>query len=53
MGWEIKIEEKPKKFLKNLDKPIKIQIVNFINKLLESKNPRIFGRALTGNKSGL
>lgn len=45
--------EKAKKEFLKLDKPIQKQIQNFIVKLQETKNPRISGKPLVGNFSGM
>ena len=54
MVWQIKFEPKALKELKKLDQPTQKRILNYIQKQISSaQNPRISGKALTGNKQGL
>ena len=53
MAWEITVEDKALKVLKNLDKPIAAKIIDFMeNKISTSNNPRPLGAALQGSKLG-
>ena len=53
MAWEIIVEDKALKVLKNLDKPIAAKIIDFMeNKISTSNNPRTLGAALQGSELG-
>ena len=53
MAWEITVEDKALKVLKNLDKPTAAKIIDFMeNKISTSNNPRTLGAALQGYKLG-
>lgn len=53
MVWEIIVEDKALKVLKNLDKTIAAKIIDFMeNKISTSNNPRTLGAALQGSKLG-
>ena len=53
MAWEIIVEDKALKVLKNLDKPIAAKIIDFMeNKVSTSNNPRTLGAALQGSELG-
>jgi mRNA interferase RelE/StbE len=54
LAWTVKISDFAEKQLLKLDKPIQKRILNYLDDRLEGcKNPRHFGEALQGNKSGL
>lgn len=54
MTWTIKFNDDAKKQFKKLDKSIANRIIRFMSeRLMESKNPRVFGDALKGSLSGL
>lgn len=53
MAWTIKVGDFAEKQLKKLDTPIQKRILDYLHDRLEGcKNPRHFGEALKGNKSG-
>ena len=53
MAWEIIVEDKALKVLKNLDKPIATRIIDFMeNRISTSINPRSLGAALQGSELG-
>lgn len=52
--WQIKFEDKPRKFLKKLDKNTETQILKYLHKIINSNtNPKSFGKPLLANMSGL
>jgi len=53
MTWTVKLTKKSVKALKALDNSAKNSIEKFIDKLIESNNPRHTGKALQGNFKGL
>ncbi len=53
MTWTIKLSKKSLKSLKALDNSARKNITYFIDKLIESDNPRATGKALQGNLKGL
>ena len=53
MAWQIEVSSTATKQLKKLDKVAKTRIVTFLrNKIELSNNPRLFGKALKGEKAG-
>ena len=53
MVWEIIVEDKALKVLKNLDKPIAARIIDFMEyRISTSINPRTLGAALQGSELG-
>lgn len=52
MAWKIEIEDRAEKSLERLDKTAQLRIINFLDKLTTQDNPRLQGKALTGNYSG-
>ena len=54
MGFRVEISEELNKKIKKLDKFTKRTLYSYIKKnLLDVENPRIKGKALTGNLKGL
>jgi len=53
MTWTIKLSKKSSKSLKSFDNSARKNIIRFIDKLVESDNPRISGKALQGSLKGL
>ncbi|MEB3311592.1 MAG: type II toxin-antitoxin system RelE/ParE family toxin [Snowella sp.] len=54
MVWQIEFDPRALKELKKLDKIAQKRIVQYLkNQVAVQTNPRIFGRALKGNKQGL
>jgi len=51
--WTIKLTKKSAKALKTFDNSAKNNIERFIDKLIESDNPRSAGKALQGSLKGL
>ena len=52
MLWQIKFEEGARRSLEKLDKPIRQQIENYLDRLLTLENPRLRGKGLTASRSG-
>ncbi len=48
----IEYSAQAKKQLSKLDKPVQIQIKNYLNEVAKLENPRSSGKALVGNLSG-
>lgn len=53
MTWTIEFKSKANKSLQQLDKSIQIRIVDFLDNLALQNNPRLQGKALTGQYAGL
>ena len=54
MGWRVKFSETAVKELKKLDRQTSRVIKNWVIKnLVDTDDPRIFGKALTGNLKGV
>lgn len=54
MAWKVKISDVAEKQLKKLDKSIQKRILDYLKDRINGcKNPRHFGEALKGDKSGL
>lgn len=54
MTWTVKISDFTEKQVKKLDPPIQKRILDYLYERLEGcKNPRHFGEALKGDKTGL
>ena len=54
MGWTVEIGEFAESQLMKLDGPVRERILNYLNDRIEGcKDPRHFGEALKGDKSGL
>jgi len=53
MIYEVRFEKRAQKILKKMDKHQAFMIMSWIKKnLVNTTNPRQFGKGLTGNKSG-
>lgn len=53
MAWKIEIDEKAKKDLADLDKPIAKRIISFLrDRVANLDDPRSIGEALRGSKLG-
>lgn len=52
LAWIIKWKESAKKQIKKLDRPVQKKILDYLDEKAR-ENPRLFGRELVGNKSGL
>lgn len=50
--WKIEYTKRARQALNKLDNSIKNRIESYINKLPESPDPRIKGKALTGSRTG-
>lgn len=54
LNWQILVSETAAKQIERLDKPIQTRILKYLKeRLLNTKNPRSFGKGLTGDKAGL
>jgi len=53
MTWTIRLSQKSSKTLKSFDNSARKNIIRFIDKLVESDNPRVSGKALQGSLKGL
>lgn len=54
MTWLIKFDPRATKELKKLDRGVQKRIINYLKQqVLIENNPRLFGKRLTGDKSGL
>ena len=54
MTWKVEWDDRAKKELRKLDVPVQKEILKYLRTRLEgSKDPRIFGQSLSGNKQGL
>ena len=54
MIWKVEWDDRARKELRKLDFPIHKEILNYLLARIEgSKNPRLFGQSLSGNKVGL
>jgi len=54
LSWKISIDSRAKKELNKLDKFAQKKIITYLKTKIEtSENPRLFGKALQGNKKGL
>ena len=51
--WKVEYSDQAAKQFKRLDKSVRVNIENFINRLPEYPNPRDIGKALKGKFSGL
>ncbi len=52
MQWKIEFEIKARQVLEKLDKSIKKQIENYLDRLIKLDDPRKRGKGLTSNRSG-
>ena len=53
MQWTVEFSKVASSNFKSLDKPIRIQIEKFIQRLESNPNPRSLGKALVGEFKGL
>ena len=54
LTWKVEWDDRARKELRKLDSPIQKEILNYLRiRIEESKNPRLFGQSLVGNKVGL
>ncbi len=54
MSYNVKYEKQARKTLKKMDKFQSSMIISWIEKnLIETENPKVHGKGLVGNKSGL
>ncbi len=53
MAWKIELSRRAEKDLATIDKPEALRIVNYLSELGSLENPRLRGKSLTGNLSGL
>jgi mRNA interferase RelE/StbE len=54
LGWTVEIGEFAESQLRKLDRPVRERILNYLTDRIEGcKEPRHFGEALKGDKSGL
>jgi len=54
LTWKIEWDDRARKELRKLDHPIQKEILKYLRNRIEgSKDPRIFGESLFGNKQGL
>jgi mRNA interferase RelE/StbE len=53
VAWKIKISEFAEKQIKKLDKAIAKQIILYLKHIFTQKNPRLLGKPLLHDKSGL
>ena len=53
MSFSVRYDEKALKQLKKMDRSVQRLIVNWIEKnLIDTENPRLHGKGLSGDKSG-
>lgn len=54
MTWRVEWDDRARKELRKLDNPVQKEILNYLRaRIVESKNPRLFGHNLSRNKAGL
>lgn len=53
VAWTIKFTEKADKEMRKLDKPVSARILTALGEVSRLDDPRLRGKALTGNFSGL
>lgn len=53
MAWTIEYDRDALKSLKKLDRPIAAKIVDYLDDVAASDDPRVLGKGLTGNLAGL
>lgn len=54
MTWRVEWDDRARKELRKLDQPVQKEILKYLRtRIVESKNPRLFGQNLSGNKVGL
>ncbi|MBQ3654993.1 MAG: type II toxin-antitoxin system RelE/ParE family toxin [Synergistaceae bacterium] len=52
MKWRIEFEKSAGDTLTKLDRPIRLQIEKYLDKLLTLDDPRLRGKGLTGGRAG-
>lgn len=54
MIWKVEWDDRARKELRKLDVPVQNEILRYLReRIARSKNPRLFGQSLVGNKAGL
>ena len=54
LTWRVEWDDRARKELRKLDQPVQKEILKYLRtRIVESKNPRLFGQNLSGNKVGL
>lgn len=54
MTWKVEWDDRARKELRKLDKPVQKEILSYLRIRIEGcKNPRVCGQTLIGNKAGL
>lgn len=54
MTWKVEWDDRARKELRKLDHTVQKEILKYLRTRIEgSKNPRVFGQSLSGNKQGL
>ncbi len=54
MIWQVEWDERARRELRQLDRPVQQQILKYLRqRVATSEDPRRFGRALTGSLGGL
>jgi len=54
LTWKIEWDDRARKELRKLDSPIQREVLKYLRtRIAKSKNPRVFGQSLYGNKAGL
>lgn len=54
MTWKVEWDDRARKELRKLDSAVQKEILKYLRTRIEgSKNPRVFGQSLSGNKHGL
>ena len=54
MTWKIEWDDRARKELRKLDSPVQREVLKYLRtRIAKSKNPRVFGQSLSGNKAGL
>ncbi|MBQ6919096.1 MAG: type II toxin-antitoxin system RelE/ParE family toxin [Synergistaceae bacterium] len=52
MRWRIELGDSARNALKKLDKPVRVQVEKYLDKLSELEDPRQRGKGLTGLRAG-
>lgn len=53
MAWSIRFTPRAAKSFRKLDKPVQKHISKFLREVAELDDPRVRGKGLVGDKSGL
>ncbi len=54
LTWKVEWDDRARKELRKLDSPIQKEILSYLRvRIAGSKDPRVFGQSLSGNKAGL